>query len=153
MKINGGAGIRLNRIPPLMPTGNYKTFALRQPLATHFRKATCQEIECEAYMNGWNFRREGMDPRLYYVATHSHRSWREVVLAPGESYLVFEPGQPCFDADNHRIAIDRPAFFFAGRGDFRSFTTRQARQHANADDWVDEFATQLDQINTQIERG
>lgn len=143
----------LNRARPKGPTNAYTTFAVRSPLDTHFRKATCEEIDCPEYIQGWQLRKEDLTPELLYTATHCGRKYQEIQIKEGETYLVFEPGQPCFRESTHIIPNGRPELFYAGSGDFRSFRIRNARQHANAENFVDEMATTLDKIRTLQERG
>lgn len=141
-----------SRPQPKMPTQNYETFAIRSPLTTHFRRARCAEVACAAYREGWTYREQDLDEKLLYLVTHAGKRYRRVTASATESYLVFEPGQACFAASTHRIKLERPEFFYAGRGDFRSFSTRRAVQYSS-DDWLDKFANDLDSVRTQIERG
>lgn len=138
---------------PLMPTGNYQTYAIRSPLATHTRRATCAEVACPAYTNGWQYRVQELTPADIYAAEHAGKRYRRVHIAEGEDYLIFESGQPCFAARQHRVPLDRPEFYFVGRGDRRSFTTRKARQHKRPEDWVDDMQNHLDTIRTEFEKG
>lgn len=141
------------RIEPKMPTGAYKTYAVRSPLKTHYRSATCQEIECEAYLNGWQLRVEELSPALLYTAQHSGRRFKEVRVSSNETYLVFEAGQPCFASNTHRKSLERPEFYFVGRGDHRSFSTRRASQFNRPEDWLDDFSSHLDRIQAEINKG
>lgn len=143
---------KLNRIAPKMPTQNYQTFAIRKPFSTHYRHATCEEIGCEAFLHGWQLHLESLPPDLVYAAKHSGRKFREYRMEEGETYLIFEPGQSCFAESTHVISLDRPEFYFVGRGDHRSFSTRRAQQF-NSADWVDVFATHLDRIRTEQAKG
>src|SRR5258708_32124636 len=43
----------LFRIPPALPAAAMKTYQIAAPLATHWRKATCEEYGCEQYQHGW----------------------------------------------------------------------------------------------------
>lgn len=140
-----------HRPTPKMKSQNYKTFALRQPEHTHTRVAQCSEVDCMAYRNGWSFRIEHMDAEMRHVATHSGRHFREVSIADGETYMLFSPGQQCFEV--HRVPLHREPFYFVGRGDFRTFTVRNARRHASGDDFVDDFASHQDALATMVERG
>lgn len=151
------------RLTPAMPTQNYQTFAVRSPINTHYRRATCAEIACADYLNGWYLKIDGTPPELLHVATHSGRSYRigEVMLEPTEDRptteifkaLIFEAGQPCFREETHVTSLERPEFFYIGRGDFRSFSTRRALQVGQPDEFVDRFATHLDKLKTKLERG
>jgi hypothetical protein len=92
-------------------------------------------------------RQEGLE----VAARSSGRRYREVQLTPEEIYLVFEPGQQCFAWRSH--LPERPAFFFVGLGDYRSFNIKHARQHVSADDWAENMAEDLNKIRTVLERG
>ena len=43
----------MNRITPGLPVADMKTYGIRAPLATHWRKASCVEVECEGHRTGW----------------------------------------------------------------------------------------------------
>lgn len=141
------------RPEPKMPTQMYKTYRIMQPLSTHFRYATCAEIECPAYTEGWTYKKSDLVAQnLLYVVTHAGKRYREVDHE-NETYLAFEPGQPCFQESTHRKSLERPEFYYAGRGDFRSFSTRRAEQFTRPEDWRDSFAEHLDTINNEIRKG
>lgn len=142
---------RVNRVQPMMPTRSYKTFAVKSPINTHFRRATCAEVSCAAYAQGWTLRIELLSPELLHLARTSGKRFTEVQLAAGHTVLVFEAGQPCFA--EHKIPLGRPEIYLVGRGDWRSFNPRQARQHTRPEDWVDECSTHLDKLRSEIEKG
>lgn len=142
-----------NRLAPPVPTQNYQTFAVRSPLQTHFRSATCAEVGCADYENGWSLRLEGLPPELVHAAKTSGRKYREARIAEGETYLLFDAGQPCFRESTHVKSLDRPEFFFIGRGDHRSFSTRKALKVDSPDEFVDRFASHLDRLKAIRERG
>lgn len=141
-----------NRADRAMGPYAYKTHAIASPIKTHYRKATCAEAGCDYYKDGWTFHKEQLSAEDLYVATHSGKRYREVKLAEGYTYLVFEPGQPCFAAATHVVTLERPEFYFIGRGDYRVFSPHKAKQFT-PDDFVDEFANHLDRLHTAIERG
>ncbi len=143
----------VNRAQPLMPTQAYKTFAVRSPLSTHHRRATCAEVDCPDYLNGWQLRVEGLPDDLLFVARNSGRKYQELNVAQGETYLIFEAGQPCFRESTHTVSLERPEFFFAGRGDWRRFSHRRAQQYDKPEQFVDDFATHLDTLKREIEKG
>jgi hypothetical protein len=43
----------LFRIEPQLPVGATKTYSALAPLATHFRAATCEDVDCGNYLHGW----------------------------------------------------------------------------------------------------
>lgn len=139
------------RPTPKMRAQDYKTYSLQTPTATHTRVGTCAEMDCPAWRNGWSLRIEHMDAQMRHVAMHSGRHYQEVSIVEGETYMVFAPGQMCFEV--HRVPLQREPFYFVGRGDHRMFDVRRARQHANGDDFVDDFASHQDALATELERG
>lgn len=156
----------LTRIRPLGPTHAYKTYAVKSPLSTHYRKATCREINCDAYLNGWYFFKDALDARMLHTATHSGRKYIETYVDEGGlllgqtvaqgTYLVYHAGQTCFKIDSHVITLERPELYFVGRGDYRSFSTSAhsgTRQHTSPASFVDDWATHMDYLTTRIERG
>jgi hypothetical protein len=139
---------------PQLPTGAYKTFKVSSPLATHYRRATCEEVNCEAYTNGWTINKADVTDQLMHVIKDSGRHYTEKTLElGGDIYLVFPPGQMCFAAMQHVVPLNRPEFYFAGRGDFRSFSVRRAHKYDRADQWQHDFAEVQDRNATLIQRG
>jgi len=148
---------QINRVTPRIPTQFMKTYAVRSPLNTHFRSATCAEIDCPDYIHGWYLKIEGTPDNLIHAAKTSGRRFTigELWNGQGEAFqaLIFEAGQECFRSSTHVKSLDRPEFFFAGRGDHRSFSTRRAMKFARAEHFVDSFATHLDRLKQDLERG
>ena len=148
---------KVNRFTPALPTQAYKTYAVRTQLTTHYRPARCAEIDCPDYIHGWYLKIDGTPADLLYAAMNSGRRYTrgELWNGQGEAFqaLIFEAGQECFRVDTHVKSLERPEFFYVGRGDFRSFSTRRASQFDRADQFVDSFATHLDRIKREIERG
>ena len=139
----------INRIDPKMPASAYKTYSIAAPVATHWRKATCQEVDCPRYLNGWQVRVEGLPPELLHAAKTSGRRYREMPVQEGETWLVFEAGQPCFQAGEHRMRVDRPELYIVRDGDWRGNPRgTQARQHARPEHWVEDFAEHQDRLAT-----
>lgn len=149
-----GAIVQLNRIQPAMPPQAYKTFAMVSPIETHMRQATCEEVGCDHYTQGWKVHVEALTPDLLHAAKTSGRRYREEHVAEGHTYLVFEPGQACFKAATHRAPIGRPPIFLVRDGDFRGNPRgTQTRRYDRPDQWVDDFATHQDMLADEIRKG
>lgn len=102
--------------------------------------ATCEEIDCEHYRNGWQVRVEGLPPELLHTARTSGRRYTELQVSDGVTYLAFEAGQPCFQAAAHRKTRGHsPLFVVGGREGL-------IRKHGNADSWADDLRTHQDNI-------
>jgi hypothetical protein len=137
-----------------MPAAAYKTYRIIAPPATHFRPASCAEVGCPAYLNGWKVHVEELPLHLLHAAKTSGRRYREMPVAEGETYLVFEPGQTCFQAGEHRTRLDRPELYLVQGGDHRGNPRRtEARRHANAADWVDDFAEHQSKLSDEKQKG
>lgn len=141
------------RLQPALPVGAYQSFTIAVPLATHWRPATCAETDCPHWLGGWQVRVEGLPPELVHTARNSGRRFTEMSVAEGETWLVFEAGQPCFKATEHRIRTMRPERFIERAGDWRGNPGGRVREHVRPDDWVDSFATNQIDLKEIIERG
>jgi hypothetical protein len=145
---------RLFRIEPAMGPESYKTFAVVSPISTHMRPATCPEVGCDQYRNGWRVHVEALTPDLLHAAKAAGRRYREEQLSEGQTYLVFEPGQPCFKAAQHRAPLGRPPLYVVKDGDHRGNPRgTKARVHARAADWVENFAEHQQGLADEIKKG
>lgn len=144
----------VSRIQPLMGADAYKTYEVRSPLSTHFRPATCAEVECPQYVNGWRVRVEALTPDLLHAARNSGRKYVEQSVAEGETWLVFEAGQACFKASQHRTRTDRPPLYLVRDGDWRGNPRHtKARLHQRPGNWVEDFAEHQQKLADEIEKG
>lgn len=137
----------------LLPVTSYQTFEIKAPAATHFRKGTCAEADCPNYLNGWRVRVEGLPPEMLHAAKASGRRYREEQIAEGETWLVFEAGQPCFRASQHQVRIERPELYIARAGDSRGNPNGQVTRHSQPEHWVEQFAENQDKLATAQQRG
>jgi hypothetical protein len=137
-----------------MDAAAYKTYEMRSPLSSHFRPATCAEVACSHYLNGWRVRVEALTPDLLHAARNSGRKYTEQQVAEGETWLVFEPGQACFKASQHRARLDRPPLYLVRDGDHRGNPRgTKARLFQRPDQWVDDFATHQQNLADEIQKG
>lgn len=149
----------INRITPNMPVGAYQTYGIAVPLRTHWRGATCAEVDCRSYQNGWATRvLPGSDDEALLLraadgAVDGHRR-RYVTQPDGDGFVryVFYAEQPCFAAGSHRVRADRPEIYTVRGGDWRAATS-DVRTFDRHDQWVDHFATNQDRVKTAQERG
>ena len=139
------------RLDPQMPPGAYQTFQVAAPLSTHWRPATCAEVDCPEYTHGWRLRVEALSEQDVHVATHCGRKYRKVAVTAGETWLIFEAGQPCFRATQHRLPRDASERFFERGGDWRGQTSPLINHSAAG--WVDSFGEHQDRLKEAQERG
>lgn len=149
-------GQRVTRIEPAGPVQAYQTYALITPRGdTHWRTATCAEVECQAYASGWT---TVIDPatelgrkQLAYIRNHSGRAYYDTTsLDTTLVELRFPPGQQCFAT--HRVRVGREPLYVVRGGDWRS-NLGGIRRHTRAEHWVEDFAEHQDKIHTIHERG
>ena len=119
----------------LRPT-NSNRFETTWPMSTHWRDATCQEVNCPHYLNGWITRVAPGSQQDLYIRADKERRYK---LERGEefNFYTFEAGQRCFRSGQHRIKLDRGPWLTKNQ------TGREAgRVELNAMEynrWTDEF--------------
>lgn len=148
------------RPDPRLPVHAVKTYAIVQPLATHWRPATCAEVDCQPHQFGWatTVIAESEDEttllRAAAGAVDGHRRHYVKQAEPaGFVRYVFSPGQACFAAGRHQVPVGREPIHVVRGGDWRGNPRRELRRHVRGADWVEDFAEHQDRIATAIERG
>jgi hypothetical protein len=144
---------RMNRIAPQGAVQDYKTYQIVSPLSTHWRPATCAEIDCPDFLKGWRLRVEGLPPEMLQAAKTCGRKFTELDVTENEHWLVFESGQPCFRAAQHRALLDKQEIFIVRDGDFRGNPTGNVRKHTRPDHWVEDFSEHQDKLARQTQQG
>lgn len=82
-------------------------YRIAMPYDTHWGPATCEDIGCTAFLNGWKtVLPVGHD--LIATLKRSGRTYREEPEDGGLVAFIFPAGQPCFQASTHRKQLDRP---------------------------------------------
>lgn len=148
----------MNRVEPLMPAHAYKTYAIVAPRSTHFVPASCAEVDCPHFLNGWQSvideTTELGQRQAYYIRKQSGRAHREERRPDGLTVFTFEAGQPCFDAGKHTRRLDRPELYIVRDGDHRGNPRgTEARQHARPQDWVEDFAEHQQALADEHQKG
>lgn len=142
-----------NRIQPLGQAQDYRTFQIVSPLSTHWRPATCVEVDCAQYLNGWRVRVEGLPPEMLHTAKTAGRKFTELHVAEGENWLVYEAGQACFRATEHKKLLDRQEIYIARDGDFRGNPTGQVRKHTRPEFWIEDMQENNSRVADRLQRG
>ncbi len=147
----------INRITPLQNPMAYKTFAISQPLATHFRPATCVEVDCGPHQHGWattvDVNTDLGRKQAYFIRKRSGRRFTEAPYVAGLIVFTFEAGQTCFSSDKHRVPLERPVNHFVWGGDWRVNPSRYDVKPMQGADWVDSFQEHQDRLKIELERG
>lgn len=124
-----------------------RTYNLLRPVSTHFRPATCVEVDCPDYTRGWRTRIPvGDEARLALIRNCGLRFAETTGLDSPEREFVFEPGQPCFRSASHRLSLEVPAVHKIRDG-------RRDLGAVSAQGWHDDLGEHLDKIRTIQERG
>lgn len=139
----------LFRVTPALDVNAYDTYAIRMPKATHQRKATCEEVECDAWANGWKTIVATAGPEAQYIRAKSERAFTETAV-DGLTTFTFPAGQRCFASDKHTVLLERDPVFLKKRGDWRSGAALRTLEPAQ---WVDEFAGNQERLKAIHERG
>lgn len=146
----------INRPAPRLPVQAMQTFSINAPLSTHWRPATCEEVDCEAYLNGWksvidDSTAQGVLQRDF-IRAKSERRFTESRNEAGLLVFDFPAEQPCFARANHRVRLDRQERFLIQGGDFRQRIGR-ATEERRPEIWVERFAENQNRIIEVQERG
>lgn len=141
----------------------YRQFHILAPVATHWRPATCAEVECAKHVNGFELTFDESDDRpgggreaaAYFRSKYrglaGFTEWRRPDQA---TVFRLPPGlkPPGFEHDEHRIRIERPEAFVESD----TTTGRILRVHDGAEDgavnWVEDFATNQELVVRQLDR-
>lgn len=148
----------LQRIPPRIESKYLKTYSWLRPLNTHWRPATCEEVQCEDFVNGFKLTIDvstKLGQRQYDFITHDRE--RSYTIEREGVYLyhfIYGPGNRGFAGDkhDHRLPIEREPLLFVRAGDWRQYLG-EPFQHKYVDDWVEDIAQNQDAIIAIQKRG
>ena len=79
----------------------FERFRVVSPLPTHFRRATCAEVDCPHFLKGWITIVPTVSDKADYIRHTSGRRFKEIKQEQGMSEFRFPPGQTCFRRDQH----------------------------------------------------
>lgn len=132
-----------------LPVQNLQTFTVDTPPATHWRPATCAEVDCGQYLNGWATRLHQGDARRIHLVRTSGRRPARVYHEAAEIVFVFEAGTPCFQAHTHRVRLDRPELYIVKAGTPRQFIG-ELRRHTRPEHFVEDMHEQTDAATRRL---
>ena len=148
----------LNRIPPNMTPDAYQTYRVLAPTRTHWRPATCEEVNCDSFINGWRTivdeNTELGQKQAYFIRHDKERSATAIRTPEGLTEFTFSPGQPCFLRRQHKTRVGRLDLFVVDGGDFRGNPRGTPRVvHTKPEFWVEDMQETFDEVNEVIKRG
>jgi hypothetical protein len=153
----------VSRIRPAMEPEYYKTYTMDLPLRTHWRFATCEEYECDDFVNGFVATIDTsteLGRKQYHFLTHD-RTRRHSIQRVTETLFkfVYGPGNRCFrnvegDDRRHKLPNGRPPFYLVAGGDWRGNPRGTPTMiHRRPEDWADDFANHQDKLSEVFRRG
>lgn len=144
-----------NYLTPKLPAHLRKTYSIASPLQTHTRPGTCEEADCVRQRDGWITRLDlGRPDGQYHAETIRNLKGYQYTVTQREDGLTdytFGPGQDCFE--QHRVPLERPAFFIVRGGDHRGNPRGTNLRHSGAENWLDDFSSHQQSIADAIEQG
>ena len=146
----------INRVTPGLPAHMMQTYAINAPKATHWRPATCAEVDCQKAERGWkmilDLTTDLGQRQARYIKHTSGRRYEVTSQRDGLVTLIFPGGQECFE--EHQVRTDRPEEYLVRGGDFRGNPRgQQTRVHTKPEHWVEDFQETTDRLNQLAERG
>lgn len=136
----------------------YSDYRITQRVKENFRPATCAEVECSAFRNGWKtIVPAGVADQVRVVARDTGRAYIEQRSAAGLVEFSFQPGQEGFKGGehDHTIRVDSIQRFAKQR-----FVKQQGVQHAtgapqplSAQSWVDDFGENQERLAAEQRKG
>lgn len=143
----------LNRVEPKLPASAMRSHLILAPEQTHFRAATCEEIQCPQFLKGYGVPLKDIDAEdlgllRSFIETYKLKASR-VEIKDGEWHLWFEAGQRCLRASTHRMRIEKPEIFVVRDGDHRGNPLgTDPIIFSGADAWADSLQTNLDKLRS-----
>lgn len=144
----------INRPAPVLPVNQMQTYAIKSPKPTHFRPATCEEVDCKHWREGWVTTVPRDSPqadmlRQVLLGRSPDGIKRKAVetteLGSANVSYYFEAGQKCFRQTTHTKRLDRPEFYLVRGGDWRA-NTGMVRRHDKAEHWVEDMSETLEAV-------
>ena len=149
-----------------LPAHLRKTFHYLTPSDTHYRIVDCATAAeaglCRHHAAGFLVPVDVMNKEAQ-VARYKQEGYRfwEGDGPPQEGHpaglrvFFFPPGQRCFASreNPHRLSLEKPPTLLVVGGDWRGNPRGESRQHNNIEDFVNDLHTNVDKLNTEIEKG
>lgn len=144
----------LARVPEKGPAHLYETFSIRAPKPTHWRDATCEEVDCQYMARGFRLSvdetKQVGQANAAKLRKDPQRSPKEYRDEFGMTIFEYPSGTRCMG--KHTKRLDLPEIFTVRGGDHRGNPKRTpVRTHTKAEFWVEEFAEVQDKINKALE--
>lgn len=172
----------ISRAAPKLAVHQVQTYAIDSPLATHTKAASCADVDCLNYANGWatvvDERTEQGQRQAGYIrracvrdsatlrpdVLGGRRRYTEVARAEQVPAIdladALASGLTCFWFPpgqecfaEHRVPLDRPELYVVRAGDWRGNPTGWRRDHTRPEHWVEDFSEHQQALHDAHERG
>lgn len=146
-------------VNPKMGPAQYKTYQILAPTSSHFRVATCEEMGCEKFVNGFKVLVDeltdlGKAQAVFIRSDRTRPVPGEFKTTTGITEFTYPAGTKCMAYFQHKTRIERDELFYVRDGDRRGNPRGTApRLHKNAAEWQEDFAEHQDKIHDALERG
>jgi len=151
---------RLNRITPRLGPEYYQSYTMSLPLSTHWRPATCEEVDCPDFINGFVLTVDtstDLGQKQYYYVTHDKsRKYSMQRLNQYTYKFIYGPGNNPFagPAHEHRLPIGREPYWLVRGGDWRGNPRGiETRVHTKPEFWVEDCADNQQKLAEFEKRG
>ncbi len=139
---------------PGLPAQSFRSFGMT---VTAYTRATCEDVDCSHWRNGWlcSVEAGSADERLIAQACDGsadgiRRQWASREQQGTSAAYWFPPGQPCFRASTHRIP--EQGRFYHRDGDRRGNPSGLIVTHSGPESWRDELGEHQLRLAGQRER-
>lgn len=144
----------LNRVPVTASPDFYTTFSIQTTDKEHWRKATCEEVNCPYYIKGYKVETDESKPvgqkNAHLLRTDRSRKYTETRNEYGMTVFTYPVGTACMNL--HKVRIEKPEIFVVKGGDHRGNPKGiPTRVHTKAEFWAEEFSETQDKIIKRIE--
>ena len=120
-------------------------YGLRTPINSHRRPASCEEINCQHWREGWlivlDLRTDKGLSHEYTIKHTAHKKYKQELLEDGRTLFTFEAGQVCLRVAQHTTSLERAPFSDINQ------------RGVSNDEFIDTYNEQAYRLNVQISKG
>lgn len=147
----------------------YTDYRITQRDRENFRPATCAEVECDAFRNGWlTIVGAALADQVRVIARDTGRAFTERPTAGGLVEFAFPAGQEGFRGGehDHKVRVDSVQHYtkasgkpgwrvnpLNGRTEWVFVGDGSSRQQLSAQSWVDDFGENQERLAAEQQRG
>ena len=107
------------------------------PLQTHWMAASCKEVDCPHFIEGWKTVVPDDSPQAAYIRHDKTRHHQEYRVDDGDIAFVFPSGQRCYNSPNHRRKLERGPWLTINSPSYNPFALE--RYAVDSIEWMEKF--------------